>query len=437
MGLLVGVGSTKPKFPYDNFYGIEWDTLIASPACTRLGRPELHVSLPIQSRMRRCILNDAGKVVYYLHAQDSTKRDNGAAADLTGASGQVMVEIPEHFIRFEMEGTKRRCLMSSTELPGFRKVPTMYVSAYEASLQRSTLKLSSVVNNSADYRGGANQTAWDAESKTQLGRPATAISLTNFRAYARNRGSVNWNCDTYAVYRSLYWLFAVEYANFNSQSAFNPAPTSEGFKQGGLGPGVTTINSTKWSTFNAYYPLLPCGVTNPLGNATGVINYNLPPEYDTNIFTVQVPAYRGVENPFGHLWSWVDGCKVRIQSDEAGGLSEFYVCDNPADFQSTNYDKYDLRGVLPRVSGYIKEMIVGEFGEIMPSVATGAASTTYFSDYFYTSLPATGESQRGVLFGGSSATGTSAGFGCSYTSNAPSLTSATIGSRLCYLTGVE
>jgi hypothetical protein len=90
MGLLIGVGNTMPKFPYDYFYGIEIDTNVANPACKRLGRPELHVLLPIQSRMRRCLLKDDGTVNYYLHANDSTKRDNGAASNLTGTDGQVM-----------------------------------------------------------------------------------------------------------------------------------------------------------------------------------------------------------------------------------------------------------------------------------------------------------------------------------------------------------
>ena len=103
MGLLIGVGNTKPTFPYDYYYGIEWDSNVASSACTRIGRPELHVSLPIQSKMRRCILRDNGTVAYYLHANDSTKRDTGAAAKLDGTDGQVMVEIPAHYRKFEVD----------------------------------------------------------------------------------------------------------------------------------------------------------------------------------------------------------------------------------------------------------------------------------------------------------------------------------------------
>ena len=44
-------------------YGIEWDTAVSSPVCTRIGSVALHKSLPIQNMMKGCILNDSGKIV--------------------------------------------------------------------------------------------------------------------------------------------------------------------------------------------------------------------------------------------------------------------------------------------------------------------------------------------------------------------------------------
>ena len=435
MGLLFGVGITKPQFPYDYYYGIQWDTLVADSACTRIGRNDLLATLPVQSLMRRCLLRDNGQVNYYLNPTNSNLQDNGAPAILDGTDGQVMVEIPEFFIRFEMEGTKRRCLMSMYPLPGFNKVEKMYISAYEAALDRTNLKLSSVVNNTAQFRGGNNAAANDGTSKTLLGRPVTSLSLTQFRTYARNRGSINWNCNAYLVQKILYWLIAVEYGNFNNQLAYNPALTAEGYRQGGLGNGVTDIDWTKWNNFNGYQPFIPCGHTNLLGNATGVVAYAMPSEYDAVIKTTYVPTYRGVENPFGHVWKWTDGCKCNIQSDASGGLSEFYVCTNPANFQDADYANYVLRGLLPRTEGYIKSLIVGEFGEMMP-LTVGASSTTYMCDYFYTSIPASGVAQRGVLFGGAAHYGALAGVGCSNTLATVTAASAHVGSRLCYLPGV-
>lgn len=438
MGLIIGVGNTKPKFPYDYYYGIEWDSNVANSACKRLGRPELHVSLPIQSRMRRCILRDNGTVAYYLHANDSTKRDNGAAANLSGTDGQVMVEIPAHYRKFEIEGTKFRCYLSEFELPGFHLVPLAYRSAYEAAIDRTTAsapKLASVVNTTAAFRGGQNAADWDGTYRTLLGRPGTSTSLTNFRAYARRRGNAGlngagWNCDVYEVQKTCYWLYAVEYANFNCQLAYNAQPTSEGYKQGGLSQGVT--NMSDWGGFNGYNPLVPCGITNTLGNKTGIVDYTYTKSDGTTGQTLQVPSYRGLENPFGHVWSWTDGCKCRIQSEAAGGLAEFYVCLDPSKYQDSNYNDCELRGLLPRSEGWAKIMIVGEYGENMPA-AVGGSSVTYFSDYYYTNIPGSGEALRGVLFGGAAYGGANAGFGCAATDDAPSSTSTHVGSRLCFL----
>jgi hypothetical protein len=71
-------------------------------------------------------------------------------------------------------------------------------------------------------------------------------------------------------------------------------------------------------------------------------------------------------------------------------------------------------------------------GQVMPLVASGAGNSTYWTDYFYTSVQAGGDpSLRTVLFGGAASDGSTAGFGCSIASYAPSYAHARIGSRLC------
>ena len=441
MGIFIGIGNTKPAFPYDYYYGVQIDVNVADTALTRVGRPELHVTLPVQSLMRRCLINDSGEVVTYLHPTDSTKTDTGATADLTGTTGQVMVEIPKHYRKFEFDGTIITALISLYNLPGFHEVPKMYISAYEATIDRTvsaTPKLASVVNKTANFRGGNNNTAWDGTYRSLLGLPATATSLINFRKYARNRGEAGlngcgWNCNLYAAQVAMYWLFVIEYANRNCQAAYNAEPTSEGYRQGGLGDGVTTLNGTKWNAYNSYYPFVPCGFTNSLGNRTGVVEFTMPDEYDTGVVTkVNVPSYRGVENPFGHLWKWTDGCKCEIQSDTDGALSKFYVCLDPSKFQDSSYNDYDLRGELPRKEGYVKRMMIGEHGDIMPT-EVGASSTTHFADYFYTNLSASGAAMRSVLFGGGAYHGAHAGLAFANTHSAASAAAASFGSRLCFI----
>lgn len=162
-----------------SWYGAEWDVTNASPSVIRAdaGITTLHASLPIHNKMKSCLLADNGTVNYYLKADDWSKKADGSASVLDGSDGQVMVEIPAHYRKFEEEGNMQRAKISQYALAGFEYVPKMYVSAYEASLDRTNLKLSSVINTTPQYRGGNNTSEWDAAANTLLGKPVTNISI--------------------------------------------------------------------------------------------------------------------------------------------------------------------------------------------------------------------------------------------------------------------
>lgn len=424
------LGTLLPYLEEECSYGVEFDTTVGAPACTRVGNLALHRSQPIQSRMRGCLLDDNGQVVEYLDPRDWT----GQVRD--GSRGQVMVEIPMHYRKFETNGTKRVVRLSEHPLPGYHQVRQTYVSAYEAALERSTNKLCSVVNNGADYRGGANNASWDGTYRSLLSRPATGISRINFRAAARRRNTDNtsWNCYLYDIHKTLYWLFVVEYATLNSQASYNAELTSDGYRQGGLGAGVTDWDSNSWNNFNGYFPFVPCGHTDSLGNQTGVVAYTVTGEDGSELKTTNVPRYRGVENPFGHIWKWSDGINVRISPTEdngGDGLSKVFVCEDPSKFSDTNYNGYKNVGNECRSEGYVKEIILGEEGDIMPTVV-GASSSQFFCDYHYTNIPTT-ETLRGVLFGGYANYGANAGFAFASSICAPSNAHAYFGSRLCFI----
>lgn len=411
-------------------YGIEFDTSVSSPSCLRIGNGDLHKVLPVQSRMKGCLLDDSGQVVEYLNPKDWT----GNTRD--GSRGQVMVEIPMHYRKCETDGTKRRVRLSELPLPGYHQVPKMYVSAYEASVQRSTKMLASVVNDSVDYRGGNNDASYDGTYRSLLGRPATDLSRTDFRAYARKRKpeTAEWNCMTYEMQKTLYWFFCVEYATLNSQAAYNAELSADGYRQGGLGAGVTDWSSVQWSTFNSFNPFVPCGHTDTLGNRTGVVAYTAYDENGDEYKTSNVNRYRGVENPFGHIWQWADGINVRISPTDKGGgdgLSKVFVCSDSELFKDNGYDGYRHVGNEARIYGYVKEIIGGEYGEIMPA-AVGGGSTTFFCDYYYSDIPTT-ETLHGVMFGGYALDGAHAGFAFARSSDVPSRSNSDIGSRLCFL----
>lgn len=484
----------NPEDTTSDWYGVEWYTNQSPSRVMRIGNMNLHRTLPIQSGMYRCILNDNGEEVYKLDPNDSTKKEDGTPAVLDGTDGQVMVYIPVFYARFESKGYRRRVKLSDHYKPGFIRMGGCYVSAYEATVDRtiSTLiKLASVVNKTSNFRGGNNNAEWDSTYRSLLGMPATAISLTNFRNYARNRkdGDTQWNCMDYTAYKAVYWLYVVEYADRNCQLDFNENLTSDGFRQGGLGAGVTNINSTKLNSFNSYYPFVPCGHTNSLGNKTGIVQFIMPFEYDaggaanyagaydagtpytdgqfvsdgqelyeciadaaagtaisdTTYFThvprtsTHVPSYRGIENIFGHLWKWTDGVHIKVQSEEAGGKSILYTSDNPANYQDTNYEGYEEKGYVARANGYVRDIIFGRDGDFYVSEdgATGGSSTTYFSDYSYTNIPGSGESLMGLLLGGLANLGSNAGLIYLASDRGPSITGTTIGSRLCYISAAS
>ena len=480
----------NPEDTTSDWYGVEWYTNQSPSRVMRIGNVNLHRTLPIQSGMYRCILNDNGEEAYKLDPNDSTKKEDGTPAVLDGTDGNVMVYIPVFYARFESKGYRRRVKLSDHYKPGFIKMGGCYISAYEATVDRTIptlIKLASVVNTTADFRGGNNNAEWDSTYRSLLGMPATSISLTNFRNYARNRkdGDTQWNCMDYTAHKAVYWLYVVEYADRNCQLDFNENLYSEGFRQGGLGSGVTNINSEKWNSFNSYYPFVPCGHTNSLGNKTGIVQFIMPFEYDaggaanyagaydagtpytdgqfvsegqelyeciadaaagtalsdTTYFThvsrtsTHVPSYRGIENIFGHLFKWTDGVHIKVQSEEAGGKSILYTSDNPANYQDTDYEGYEEKGYVARANGYVRDIIFGRDGDFFVSEdgATGGSSTTYFSDYSYVSIPESGELLRGLLLDGNARDGSAAGLVYVHLSSGPVDVGTRIGSRLCYI----
>ena len=421
------------------WYGVEWDVTYASPSVTRIASStedmQYHATLPIQSQMKGCTLLDDGSVNYYFKEDDWSKKHDLSSSVKDGTDGMVMVEIPEHYIRFEQEGNIRRVkLHVAGSTNGFIYIPKKYISAYEATVQRSVSKLASVVNLSADYRGGNNNAAWDLEDRSLLGRPASLISRTNFRTYARNRAAgTKWNLYTYDAHKAITWLFVIEYATRNIQLAVNNALTAEGYRQGGLGNGVSTANSTEWSNFNGYYPFVPCGYTDSLANGSGEVEISVANFGGAGIARAfMANRYRGIEYPFGHIWKNSDGVNVKIQAADAGGESQLWVSENPADFSDSVYTNYENRGLIARGSGYVGNVVFGDKGELLPST-TQAYSTLYWCDYFYTSIPASGESLRTLFWGGSAYNDAYAGLAYAYLNNVPSDRYSFVGSRLCFL----
>ncbi len=415
---------------YTSVYGVMWDTADPSPECYRIGNMMLHATLPIQNQMLGGVLTDDGTFTEFDNQQDWTQ----ATQPRDGSAGQVMVSIPEFWILHKIYGTINILLLSTAAIDEFTHIPanTYYISAYEASLQRSTLKLSSVVSRSTDYRGGNNTAAWDNTYRDLLGRPATNINLTNFRNYARNRGTA-WNGGTYTQQKLLYWLFVVEYATLNTQKEFNAQKTAEGYMQGGLGDGVTGWTGDSWNTWNGYNPFIECGYTDEYGSSTAQKNYTITDSNGNALKTFAVCRYRGIENIFAHIWKWTDGILVDVQAADAGGRNMVYITADPAKFNSTDYSQYTYLCDQARTANFIKKIVYGTGGDIICTETPGS-STTYYCDWNHGStIPASGSSLRGVLFGGFAHYAGRAGFLYAASNNVPGHASPHIGARLSYI----
>lgn len=401
-------------------YGAEWDMASSSPDGKRVGNMQLHRELPVQSGMRRCILDNNGGVIKYIY--DSNESQSSVLNE------SIMTEIPQHWYKLYTMGTKFRMMLSAIPLPGYKEVPKFYIGTYEAMIERITSTLGSarlVANTNVNFRGGDNTAEWDGTYRSLLGCPVTNLTRDQFRQAARKRGS-GWEMYTYNAHKTLFWLFAVEYATLDSQKPFNAQKDANGFAQGGLGPGPTQM--TDWTNFNNANPLIPCGYTNEFGNGSGEKAYVVKNASGGTHATLMANRYRGIENPFGHIWKYTDGANIQVTTGDSG-LSILFTTDDPSNFSDTSYTGYDKKGNICRTNGYAKKMLLGEDGDIVPT-EVGGSSSTYWCDYYYTYTSA--NRMQVVRVGGTADNGSHAGLATVATNSAPSDAYRHLGSRLCF-----
>lgn len=407
------------------WYGVKFDLAnSSSPDGVRTGNMEMHKTLPIQSKMRGCTINNVDNVKKYLKADDWTKWEDGTviAQDSSQISPEMMVEIPEHYrLLVATPDNTVEVRMSEYNLPGYTKVEKKYIGAYEGMTSETLPNLLRSINNTK-YK------------------PKVSTTRNQFQVFAReNSRTNNWNIYTYGAHRDLTWLFVVEYATLNSQKAFNANLTAEGYHQGGLGEGVTT-GSVKINGADTW-SFVPCGTTNSLGNGTGIIEYthtNTNAEgAPTGTKVVNVPRYRGIENPFGHVWKNVIDVVV------ADTDNSVYICKdytkfgtfeggtNPTAEQliAAGYELQDFKEST--ITGqYVKKLVNNNQADLFPTVVgNGASATTYYCVYHWTSATAT---PRTLLIGGCSDNGSAAGLFYLGSSYELDLSGASVGTRITF-----
>lgn len=355
-------------------------------------------------------------------------------AVLNGYDGTVRVYCPAFYIKSTVDGNVAKVWLSTVKIDDtYTYQPEILVDAYRSTVLNavpenmgylSTLPVNSaisVVNTNAYCRGGGNRGEYDqylatAPSRSDLCKPRTDMDRATMRTYSRNAGSEMLSYDQYK--NIFYWLYVIEYANFNCQEAYNEAVTAEGYKQGGLGAGVTTINSTDWIYYNRYYPLTPCGYCNELGNGTGIKTMTVVtpttsggnPAYTYNF---SVPRWRGFDNPFGDIQTNLDG--IIIQGNAEGNPKTVYTTTDPNNYGDNESAKnaMEIAGREIHQNGYTKEFDLGEAAHIIPE-SVGGDTTKYKCDYHLAGSKDT--SLKTLVVGGHAVGGLYAGLGA-FTSN--------------------
>ena len=487
-----------------------------------------------------------------------------------GYDGSVRVYVPGFYYKSTQTGNICQVLLSISQIDStYHYQQPVLIDAYRCTVLNtvpenmgwlSTLPVNtavSIANVNSYCRGGNNNSSFDQylendPRRTQLGKPRTNLSRATMRGYAANNNS---HLLTYEEYKNIfYWLYVVEYANFNSQATFSSSLDDNGYRTGGLGNGVTTMNYNVWVGYNSIYPLTPCGYLDSLGgnpgvepqvlaafdmtvtptknwgswvtqtyrsgnnnlnratmskgnptltithvdnvgqilycrsdNVSGVATYTISglqsgqelrfecsgqttqivtidgqitmdwgtngaqtrslyanftgdcnitvtcdsvvdsivAEYPSQSITVN--RWRGFDNPFGDIWTNLDGVIIDADADNHENSTDYvYVCTDPSKFSDTLTDDYIKIAESTHNEGYVKAFDLGDDANIIASTV-GGGSTTYMCDYHWTGNANT--TLRTLYVGGGARNGATAGLCCLYSRDGVSSATSNLGFR--------
>ena len=395
---------------FTNYYGVSFPIEPQNTLMTRTGYMPWHKELPVQSKMRTCTITSDG-IVKYLSKTDFTKYEDDSARDM---SLNTMVEIPEFWYKCMKDDTTvyLNIYPANPHIPEAEHVEKFYISAYEATQLDDNI-LRSINNGTAV--------------------PVVSLSRTvmQTRARANKAGATNWNIYTYKAHKALCVLYFVEYACTNSQKAFNATLTVDGYHQGGLGNGIT--QGTMKVNGNTVYSFVPCGITDSLNGATGEVSYsyvNTDAEGAETSDTQYANSYRGIENPFGHVWKNVIDVLVHYNGQTQN--NDVYVTSDLTKYGSSTIADYLFQCSTVTTEGHKKKMIYNPAFDLFPPVEEtfGASSTSHWCDYNYSN---NNTSDRTLFLGGDSGNGGAAGLVACRSHSGLGAAGGTVGTRLIYI----
>ena len=417
------IGYTEP-----DIYGVEVD--FKNKRFTRLaGAVGLNPGADFDSvnafgGRKRCILTNEGVVLAY-HG-DAAYTETGALLQAVtigettypvGTKVQVMVEQPRFYYKvvpLELEPIsggdghhmkKARYYVSDQPRSGFKLHPLfkyntaenekVYLSAFEGCLWDKSAN-TYLLNDEqvADFTGDMLSSIGNAKPVSGL---TQNLTRANARALAHNRGT-GWEIQTAASASASQMLMLVEYASFDMQSKIGVGVTSK------TDDGATSMTEITGATTN-------------LGNASGAV---------MNANNFNVVTYRGEENLWGNIWTFVDGMNIN-----AKGIHKLYVADH-AFADNTIDGAYKDTGItLAKANGYVSAFGYNEaFDWLFVTSEVLGNSSLPVGDYFWQNH--TYNAVMITLLGAGWSDGACAGAFCWQVNDAPSTRYRSLGARPVY-----
>lgn len=408
-----------------DWYGVSWSETSSNPDCTRIGNMDMHRSLPIQSMMKPFVITN------YRHQ-----------------SPENILPIDDNFSKsfYSTESNTQWEVVFSLDTDIMIRIPEFwYTDEYVPSSKTHNLKICPHAKPGWYHHKEAYVSAYElCETSPSSGKVCSAKGLIPLVSRTREvlrkavrgngfDGEAKWNLYTYEEHRAICHLFLVEYATRNSQKAVNTELTPEGFRQGGLGSGCTTgtvtINGAQTWSF------IPTGSSDSLGSGSGEVTVTIQQTdssgSNTSTITRKCNRYRGIENPFGHIWKHTDD----VISVYGNGHRTWYKSVKPNQFATNKNTSYKPFCASTMVSnGYKTEIKATPTCDFFATSVSGGSKTTYWCDYNWDD---TDTSEHCLLIGGGSDDGDRAGLFYLYSYPGVSGSNAGIGSRLTYLPWAE
>lgn len=425
---LIGVSQISGNLPW---FGRKWPKGNSSPVGSPVGDFDLGQVLAKQLGLGGYLVqNDHSRTK--LSATNHNLLENGGAADLTGAAGHYQWgwNVPMYYQKYEDDNFVYETISLGGPRKGFwnNYIPIGSRScAGYATMDRTNTKLVSYVNDTAQYRGGNNDSTLDAAYNSQLCKPATNMAISAFRTAARKNGTL-WFANERVMQFVTAMLKRIIFGNRNIQAAFNATLDANGLRQGGTGQGIDM--PTNWDGNFHYYPYIRLDVGISDGDKTGLISTTIT-ENGSQKTIDNIPSFYGLKNDYKYLACMSENMLLQCNADKSQSLFVADMVDGSnMNLESVSGLRMIAKGPVAASAGwqYAKDYVLKNLA-FFPSDELGGSSSTYYCDGYYN--PAATSGLRGAVLLGNAGYAGDAGSLYLHGNSAPSNALAIWGAFLC------